>query len=122
MSSVLITTFRGVNVDHAVLELIAKKIFIREEARKSASHVLIHSLSEETFQDKIQKIFGVAFPSPDVISKRYGVPLASKRLYLYYLKRPFDLIMKHRKIISEIPRVKDDVILNRWIHSQDTKL
>ena len=31
----IITTFRGVNVDHAVLELIAKKIFIREQARTS---------------------------------------------------------------------------------------
>jgi hypothetical protein len=83
---------------------------------------VIDSLSEVTFLDKARKIFGAVFPAPEVISKRYAVPLSSRRLYLYYLKRPLDLFLEHKRIISEIPRMKDDVILNRWIHSRYTGL
>ena len=94
---------------------MAKKILVRDETRADAARFAIDSLIKLSFRDKVRKIFGAVFPAPAVISKRYTVPLSSKRLYLYYLKRPFDLLLKHGKIIAEIPRMKDDVILNRWI-------
>lgn len=118
ISSGLISNYyRAGGDDQDVLKLMAKKIFVREETRTGAARLAIDSLSEVTFRDKAKKIFVAVFPGPEYISKRYAVPLSSKKLYLYYLKRPLDLFMKHGRIISEIPRIKDDVILNRWINS-----
>ncbi len=111
--------YRTGGADQAVLELMAKKVFVREDTRAGAARLAIDSLSEVTFRDKVRKLFGTVFPAPEVISKKYAVPLSSKRLYLYYLRRPLDLFLKHKRIISEFPLMKDDVILNRWIHSRD---
>jgi len=118
ISSRLISNYyKAGDANQTVLELMAKKVFVREETRADAARFVIDSLSEEAVQDKVKKIFRAVFPAPEVILKRYAVPLSSKRLYLYYLRRPFDLFLKHKRIILEIPRMKEDVILNRWIHS-----
>ena len=121
-SGLICNYYRVDGADQSVLELMSKKIFVREETRTGTTRLAIDSLSEVTFREKVRKIFGAVFPAPEVISKRYAVPLSSRRLYLYYLKRPLDLFLEHKRIISEIPRMKDDVILNRWIHSRYTGL
>jgi hypothetical protein len=122
MAACMNNHYKTGSADHAVLEVMAKKIFIRDVTRPDGARFAIDALSEVTFRDKAKKIFGAVFPSPEVLSERYAVPVSSKGLYLYYFKRPFDLFLKHRKIMSEIPRMKDDVILNRWIHGQDDNM
>ncbi|HET6516462.1 MAG TPA: nucleotidyltransferase family protein [Thermodesulfovibrionales bacterium] len=119
ISSKLMTNCRAAHGDHEALNLMAKKIFIREETRTGASHDLVHSLSKENVYCAIRKIFRAFFPSREVIAKKYGVPLSSKRIYLYYCRRPVDLLLRHKSSISEIPLMKDEVMLNRWFHSLD---
>ncbi len=57
------------------------------------------------------------FSSPEIISEKYSVSVSSKRLYLYYLRRPFDVLLKHRKVMSDMPRIRDDANLKRWLYS-----
>ena len=104
--------------DNEIIELLGRKIFIREETRTNVPGHVINALKENTLRDAGGKILRNICPPPEVISDLYAVPLSSKRLYFYYIKRPFDLFLKHRKMISEIPRMKEDVILNRWIDSR----
>ena len=106
------------NANQEILELMAKKMFIREEARPYFSKSLIAALKGRTLRSVAGKLLRDIFPSPEVMSKGYAVPLKSKSLYFFYVKRPVDLFLKHRQMMSEIPRMKEDVILNRWIDSR----
>jgi hypothetical protein len=107
--------------DQEILELMKKKMFIREETRPYVSGRVIAALKGRTFRSVAGKLLRDIFPSRDVMSDVYAVPLKSKRLYFFCAKRLIDLFLKHRKMILDIPRMKEDVILNRWIHCQDIK-
>jgi putative nucleotidyltransferase-like protein len=102
--------------DKELVRLIQKRIFIREDALPSS---VFQSLVADTFQNKAKTLLREIFPHPEVLSKRYSVPLSSRRLYIYYLIHPFRILLKHASLISEIPRLKEEVILNKWISSKD---
>ena len=104
--------------DNVVIQVLGKKIFIREEILTHVPKHVVKALQEDTIRDAGRKILRNIFPPREVMSDLYSVPLASKRLYLHYAKRPFDLFLKHGRLVSEVSRMKDDVMLNRWIDSR----
>ena len=113
-----LSSVRPEDLDKELLRLINKRILIREDTLPAIPGSFIKSQIADTFQTKVKILFKEIFPHPKVLSKRYSVPLYSKRLCLYYLIRPFRLILKSGKIILMIPRVKEEAILNTWINTQ----
>lgn len=113
-----ISSFKSEDLDKELVRLINKRILIREDTLPVVPGSFIKSQIADTFQTKVKILFKEIFPHPKVLSNRYSVPLSSKRLCLYYLIRPFRLILKSGKIILMIPRVKEEVILNTWINSR----
>ena len=113
-----LSSVRPEDLDKELVRLINKRILIREDTLPAVPGSFIKSQIADTFQTKVKILFKEIFPHPKVLSKRYSVPLYSKRLCLYYLIRPFRLILKSGKIILMIPRVKEEAILNTWINSQ----
>ncbi len=116
-----VSGFPSEGLDKELLRLIHKRIFIREDDLASIPDPIIQSQVAHTFQEKVKILLKYVFPNPEAISKRYSVPLSSKRLYLYYLIRPFSLLIRYRKTIFQIPRIKEEVILKRWISTKDEK-
>jgi hypothetical protein len=114
-----LSRFRSEDLDKELIQLINKRILIRENILPAFPGDFMKSPVADTFQMKVRILLKEIFPHPKVLSKRYSVPLSSQRLYLYYFIRPFRLLLKYCKIIREIPRIKEDVILNTWINSQD---
>lgn len=114
------TVFKLQNVEKELIKLIQKRIFIIEDSIPGS---FIQSLVADRFQNQVKSLFRAFFPHREVLSKRYSVPLSSRKLYFYYLIRPFNLLLKYRKLLwkSLISReeVKEEVILNRWINSKN---
>jgi Uncharacterised nucleotidyltransferase len=52
-------------------------------------------------KDKFGAIMNNLFPDREFMSRRYSLPLFSKRIYLYYLIRPFAQIIKNCKYIGQ---------------------
>jgi len=103
----------------AYLNIMIKRIFIREDSFPSVNRFLTHSFGENTFKNGIIKILKVMFPAQEVMAERYSIPVSSRKLYLYYVMRPFDVLFRHRKTMSDMRRIKDEALLNKWVSKQD---
>lgn len=106
-------------LDKELVRLTNKRILIPEDAFPAIPNSFIKLQAEDTFQGKVKSFVREMFPDPEFLSKRYSVPLTSKRLYVYYLIRRFGFAFKYRKIISKTPRIKEEIILKRWISAKD---
>ncbi len=111
--------FTSESLDNESLQLIEKKIFIREANLTLVPGHFIQSQAAYGLKEKVGTLRSHIFPKREYISNIYFIPLSSKRLYLYYLIRPFSLLLKYGKIIFVIPRIKEDVIIKRWISDKD---
>ncbi len=115
----VLNVFSTASLDNESLQLIEKKILIREDKLNVIPTHFIQSQATYGLKEKSETLRNHIFPNPESISKRYSISLSSKWLYLYYLIRPFSLLLKYGKIIFVIPRIKEDVILKRWISDKD---
>lgn len=110
-----ISVFTLESLDKKFVRLINKRIFMRDNDLTVVPPQIIQLQMPHTFYEIVKTLLRCIFPNSKGISKRYNIPSNSKRVYFYYLIRPFILPLKHRKIISKIPRIKEDAILERWI-------
>jgi len=111
--------FRSEDFDKELVRLIKRRILIRDDDRTRIPTTLIQSQIAHTFQEKLKILRRGIFPNPEVISKKYSLPLTSKMLYFYYVIYPFYLLLKYGKILLKISRMKEEAILNAWIHAHD---
>lgn len=107
------------DLDHELARLIKKKLFIKEDILPIIPSTLIRSRAAHTFQEKIKILLRGTFPDREIISKKYSIPRTSKMLYFYYIIYPFRVLLKYRKTLFEMPRAKEEAVLNTWINSQD---
>ncbi len=115
-----LSLFRAESVDGELLRLIQKRIFVIEDSMPSS---FLQSLAANKVRNKVKSFLQTVFPHREVLSKRYSIPSSSKKLYLYYMFRPFRLLIKYRKLLwkSIVSRedFKEEVILTRWINSKN---
>jgi hypothetical protein len=107
-----------VKFDPDIMNIMINRIFIREDSFPGVNRFLTQSFGENTVKNGILKILKVMFPAPEVMAARYSVPVSSRKIYLCYAIRPFDVLFRHRKIMTDIPRIRDEAILDRWVYSQ----
>ncbi|MCF6157749.1 MAG: hypothetical protein E3K32_04090 [wastewater metagenome] len=111
--------FRSEDLDHELVQLIKKRLLNKEDALTIIPNTLIRSRVAHTFQEKIKILLRGTFPNPEIISKKYSIPLTAKMLYFYYVIYPFHLLLKYRKTMFEMSRTREEAVLNTWINSQD---
>lgn len=92
---------------------------MRDDDHTFVPNTLIQSRVAHTFQEKVKILLSGIFPDREIISRRYSVPLSSKRIYLYYLISPFSILLKYRNLLWNIPRVKEETTLKRWMSNKD---
>lgn len=96
--------------DAKLAQLIQSRMFVQEVA------LPIVPLGKLDF---IRSTLRAVFPPRPQMAKQYGVAANSGRLYVYYLLRPF-LLLRHRKqFLRELRRIREDVLLNRWVRAKD---
>lgn len=116
----VLSLFKPQSFDKELVKLIKKRVLVIEDSVPSS---FLQSLAADKFQNKVKYLLKTVFPHREVLSKRYSLPLSSKKLYFYYLIRPFSLLLKYRELLwrSLVSReeVKEEVILNRWMNSKN---
>ncbi|HSE84410.1 MAG TPA: nucleotidyltransferase family protein [Thermodesulfobacteriota bacterium] len=112
--------FTQKGLDKGLIELMERRLFIREDAIPG---ILFQSMLTDEFYNKLKILLRGVFPQPEVLSKKYSLSLSSKRLYLYYLIRPFVVLLKYRKLIWKVLRsrkeIKEEIKLNKWMNSKN---
>ncbi len=119
ISNNVLSAIKSECLDKELVEIMKKRILIGKDVPNAAPGPFVQSHKADTLTGKIKIILREIFPSPEVISERYSVPLTSRRLYYYYVSRLLNFPIKHRKIMLEMPRVKEDLILKKWISGKD---
>ncbi|MCF6155443.1 MAG: hypothetical protein E3K36_09355 [Candidatus Brocadia sp.] len=114
-----LTGFASVSLDKELMWLIRERILTIDDDNTFVPNTVVQSRIAHTFQEKIKILLRGVFPHPEVISRRYSIPLSSKKRYLYYLINPFSLLLKYRNLLWNIPRFKEETILKRWISNKD---
>jgi len=56
--------------------------------------------------DKARVLFNAVFPEREVMVARYSIPSNSKRIYFYYLIRPFALLLRYGRFLFGVFRIK----------------
>ncbi len=110
---------RSEDLDKELVRLMKRRILMRDDDRTLVPNTLVQSRIAHTFQEKVKILVRGVFPRPEVIAKRYSVPSSSKRIYFYYVISPFSLLLKHMHVLWNIPHVKEEIILKRWINEKD---
>ena len=87
------------SVDLRLVELITRQIFVTDGDSSIYHTLLIRLFTADGFRDKAKIIGGTVFPPLETMSGRHHVPLSSKRIYLYYLMRPYILLSKYWSLI-----------------------
>jgi hypothetical protein len=87
------------SVDFRLVELIMRQIFVTDGDSSIYHTLLIWLFTVDSFRDKAKIIGGTVFPSLETLAGRHHVPLSSKRIYLYYIMRPYKLLSKYWGLI-----------------------
>lgn len=111
--------FAPVSSDRELIRLIKKKILMRDDAHTIVPNTLIQSRVAHTFLEKVKILLNGIFPNREIISGKYLVPLSSKRIYLYYVIHPCRLLLKYKNLMWNIPRIKEETVLKRWMSNKD---
>src|SRR5581483_10907483 len=97
-------------IDSRIVSAIERQIFAEDRVSSNLPGPLIRFLVADKFVDKMRILIATIFPTREVMSRWYSIPLSSKKLYLYYLARPYRLFLKYRKSILEVSSIKKDSI------------
>jgi len=95
-----------INVNHIDLKFIK---ILKNKILKSSSFpgpfIGLYA-TDKRLSDKARILFNSVFPGREVMAARYSIPLNSKKLYFYYLIRPFALLLKYGKFLFGALRIK----------------
>ena len=86
--------------DSKLISLLEALIFY-DDTESVFSWTISTVMIENSFKGKFKAIINHLVPDREFMSKRYSWPLFSKRIYFYYLIRPFMQIMSNRKYIGQ---------------------
>ena len=95
---------------HVALDQLDKKFtnILEDKILKSSDFPgpFIQFYATERLWDKVKSLSAIVFPEPEKMAAYYSIPLNSKKLYLWYLLRPFILVLHYWKILSEMYRTR----------------
>lgn len=94
----------NVPIDLKLVALLEKRIFTDEGISAAIPGPLVQWIAADKFRDKVKILLARIFPTREVMSDWYSIPLSSKKVYFYYLTRPYKLFLKYGKFILEICR------------------
>jgi hypothetical protein len=83
------------SIDPKLIEFMERQIFVKDNDSSTVYALLIQLLAVDKLQDKVKILTNKIYPPLETLSRWYSVPSSSKRLYFYYLIRPYKLFLKY---------------------------
>ncbi len=100
----------NIPIDLKLIALLEKRVFTEDGILSAVPGPLVQWLAADKFWEKMRVLLTRVFPTREVMSSRYSVPLSSKKLYFYYLVRPYKLLLKYGKFILDILSMRKSYI------------
>jgi len=94
------------SVNLKLLTLIEKRILGEDDVHSDIPFQLVQSIAVDKFSRNVKVFLNIIFPTREEMVNRYQVSCSSKKIYFYYLIRPFYLIFKYGKFILKILLLK----------------
>ena len=103
----------------ADLELISllEELIFCDDRNSVCTPAIYRVMVNNSFKGKLKVVINEFFPDREIMSKRYSLPLFSKRIYFYYLIRPLMQTIKNRKYIGQFFILKTKEILIKTSHA-----
>lgn len=76
---------------------------------------LVTSIGMHDLRGFLRAVVRWLLPARETLSERYSVPETSKRMYVYFLLNPYNLIKTVLLFLKQLPRLSDEMRLHRWI-------
>ena len=86
--------------DLKLISLLEELIFC-DDRDSVCTEAISKILVQNSLKSKLKFVINDFFPDREFMSKRYSLPLVSKRIYFYYFIRPFMKIIKNRIYIGQ---------------------
>ncbi len=94
------------------MTLIEKRILGEDGVHSDIPGQLVKSIAVGKFSRNVKVFLSIFFPTREEMVNRYQVSSSSKKIYFYYLIRPFYLFSKYGEFILEIIRLRKHSIGN----------
>jgi hypothetical protein len=85
------------HINRKLLKILGERMFIEDNIFSAMPGGLIKSLAVNSIGDKMRLLLPIIFPPREIMSKRHSAFSFSKKIYFYYLFRPFKLFRKYGK-------------------------
>jgi hypothetical protein len=99
-------------VNLKLLALIEKRILGESNVQSAIPTQLVQSIVVDKPSKKLRILLNKIFPAHEEMVKRYPVSCSSRKIYFYYIIRPFYLFFKYGKFLLEILRLRKHSIGN----------
>ncbi len=99
-------------VNLKLLTLIEKRILGEHGVHSDIPKQLVQSIAADKFSKKVKVLHNIIFPTREEMVKRYPISFSSKKIYFYYIIRPFYLFFRYGGFILEIIRLRKHSIGN----------
>ena len=76
---------------------------------------LVSSVKLHNLRGFLRAVVRWLLPARETLAERYSVPETSKRIYVYFLINPYNMVKTLLLFLRQIPRLSDEMRLHRWI-------
>lgn len=96
-------------------QLMYKRLVKHDDMNKAIPEEILNTVNIDNLRGIVRAVLRWLLPAKETLAERYSVPVTAKRVYIYYLLNPFNLIRTVLLFVEQIPRLSDEIRLNKWI-------
>lgn len=96
-------------------KLMYKRLMLHEDMTTPIPEGILNSVTMHNLRGIIRAVVKWLLPSKEALAEKYGIPETDKKMYVYYLVNPFNLMKTVLVFIRQIPRLSEEIRLNKWI-------
>jgi len=96
-------------------KLMYRRLMKHDDMKRPIPDELLASISYANLRSILRAVVRWLLPARKTLAKRYSVPETARRVYLYYLVNPYNLVITIFLLMTQIPRLSAETRLHKWI-------
>ena len=108
-------SFKGLDGGNRYNRLMFKYLIRHDDMQHPLPYALRTPVNLRSMRDVLRGVIKWLLPDRPDLARSYNVPATARRVYVYYLLNPLNLIFTIQLFIRQLPRLRREIRLNRWI-------
>jgi hypothetical protein len=96
-------------------KVMYKRLLKHDDMNKAIPEEILNTVNIDNLRGIARAVVRWLLPAKETLAERYSISVGAKRVYIYYLLNPFNLIRIALLFFEQIPRLSDEIRLNKWI-------